>query len=436
MTSKKTAICLFALCSVCNSLMAQSTTNSPYSRFGLGELNDGSMGFNKAMAGLHQGFRDGTRINRMNPASYSAVDSLTFLLDVGLTLQSTHLSMGEEKVTANNASFDYICGAFRIAPKTGISFGIVPYTSVGYSYSSKQDLVADHWSEEAQYNLNTCSGDGGLHKAYIGIGTSPFRNFSIGANFSYLWGDINHSFVPVAYSDGSVNSDFLNSSRYYESSIRSYSLDFGVQYELKFKKNRSLTIGATYDMGHKLHGDATLRTSGSSTDTVTVKNAYETPNTFGVGLRYKNGNKWSVGADYTLQKWGSCSMPWLNSNQEYVVTEGLMKDRHTVTLGGEYTPDAFGRSFFKRSTYKLGVSYSTPYIITNGTDGPKEYAATCGFTTPIKSSWNGRNILLNVAFQWVKASPTDKLSQISENYFRLSVGITFNERWFEKWKVQ
>ncbi len=394
------------------------------------------MGFNKAMAGLHQGFRDGTRINRMNPASYSAVDSLTFLLDVGLTLQSTHLSMGGDKVTANNASFDYICGAFRIAPKTGISVGLVPYTSIGYSYSSQQDLVADHWSEEEQYNLNTCSGDGGLHKAYIGIGTSPIRNFSIGANFSYLWGDISHSFVPVAYSDGSVNSDFLNSSRYYESSIRSYSLDFGAQYELKLKKDRSLTIGATFDMGHKLHGDATMRTSGSSADTITLKNVYETPNSFGVGLLYKNGNKWSVGADYTLQKWGSCSLPWLNGNQEYVSMEGMMKDRHTVTLGGEYTPDVFSRSVLKRSTYKLGVSYSTPYVIINGTDGPKEYAVTGGFTTPVKSSWNGRNILLNVALQWVKASPTDKLSQISENYFRLSVGVTFNERWFEKWKVQ
>jgi hypothetical protein len=61
---------------------------------------------------------------------------------------------------------------------------------------------------------------------------------------------------------------------------------------------------------------------------------------------------------------------------------------------------------------------------------------TAGFTSPLKSSWNGRNILLNVALQWVKESPTDKLTQISENYFRLSVGITFNERWFEKWKVQ
>jgi hypothetical protein len=344
--------------------------------------------------------------------------------------------MGGDKVTANNASFDYICGAFRIAPKTGISVGLVPYTSIGYSYSSQQDLVADHWSEEEQYNLNTCSGDGGLHKAYIGIGTSPIRNFSIGANFSYLWGDISHSFVPVAYSDGSVNSDFLNSSRYYESSIRSYSLDFGAQYELKLKKNRSLTIGATFDMGHKLHGDATMRTSGSSADTITLKNAYETPNSFGVGLLYKNGNKWSVGADYTLQKWGSCSLPWLNGNQEYVSMEGMMKDRHTVTLGGEYTPDVFSRSVLKRSTYKLGVSYSTPYVIINGTDGPKEYAVTGGFTTPVKSSWNGRNILLNVALQWVKASPTDKLSQISENYFRLSVGVTFNERWFEKWKVQ
>ena len=34
------------------------------------------------------GFRDGNRINMQNPASYSAIDSLSFIFDVGSTLQN------------------------------------------------------------------------------------------------------------------------------------------------------------------------------------------------------------------------------------------------------------------------------------------------------------------------------------------------------------
>ena len=60
------------------SVMAQiSSTVSPYSQFGLGVLSDQSQGFNKGMGGLAMGLRGGGIINMQNPASYSAVDSLT-----------------------------------------------------------------------------------------------------------------------------------------------------------------------------------------------------------------------------------------------------------------------------------------------------------------------------------------------------------------------
>ena len=77
------------------------------------------------------------------------------------------------------------------------------------------------------------------------------------------------------------------------------------------------------------------------------------------------------------------------------------------------------------------MSYTTPYLIINGQDGPKEYAVSAGFGIPLMNIWNNRSIL-NVSGQWVRM---DAGSLLKENIFRINIGITFNERWFMKWKV-
>ena len=102
-------------------------SNSPYSRFGLGSLKDQSQGFNKAMSGVALGFRDGNRINMQNPASYSAIDSLSFIFDVGLTLQNVNFKSGGNSINAHNTTLDYINAGFRLCPGLGFSFGFIPF---------------------------------------------------------------------------------------------------------------------------------------------------------------------------------------------------------------------------------------------------------------------------------------------------------------------
>ena len=72
---------------------AQETgVNSAFTRYGLGRINDGSLGFNKAMAGTGYAWHDGKQLNMTNPASYARLDSLTFLMDVAGTLQASRVS--------------------------------------------------------------------------------------------------------------------------------------------------------------------------------------------------------------------------------------------------------------------------------------------------------------------------------------------------------
>ena len=42
--------------------------------------------------------------------------------------------------------------------------------------------------------------------------------------------------------------------------------------------------------------------------------------------------------------------------------------------------------------------------------------------------------MLNISGQYIKVSPKFK-GLMEENYLRINIGLTFNERWFMKWKV-
>ena len=410
------------------SVLAQSGTNSPYSQYGLGVLSEQSQGFNRGMNGLALGLRYNNQVNVQNPASYSAMDSLTMIFDVGLSGQITNFKENGRKLNANNADFEYAVGAFRLLPNVGIGFGLIPFTSVGYNYSNKPDTKFSSVSfTETHY------GSGGLHQAFVGVGWSFLKGFSAGANLSYLWGSYDRS-ISIASTDGNVNTEVKN----YSASVTSYKVDFGLQWQHRMSKDGVLTVGATYGVGHNLHADAEYKTSSTNSQTgvvteppaLKVDNALSIPHTFGFGLSWKHADRLTVGADYTLQKWGSLDYPEINSTTgDYVLKNGLLNDRSKITVGCEWVPNPLSMRFLNRVNYRIGASVATPYIKVNGQDGPKEYSVSAGFGIPVNK---GRSFF-NLSGQWVHASSS---GLITENTFRINVGITFNERWFMKWKVE
>lgn len=413
---------------------AQSGTNSPYSQYGLGILSEQAQGFNRGMNGLGLAFRNGHEVNMLNPASYSAADSLTMVLDVGASGQLTNFKEGNTKVNAKNANFEYAVALFRVMPRLGVSLGIVPFTNVGYSYSST-DVVSS-----SLYSVITHSGSGGLREVYIGTGWEPFKGLSVGVNVGYLWGDLTRSIT------NTTNQSAANTlSRIYSASISSYKLDFGAQYQQALSKNDVLTIGATFGLGHKMNGDALLinantdtQNSVSTQDTATIANAFKLPMTVGVGLALCHNNSLTVGADYSLQRWSSIDYPQFTGS-EYKLTSGLLSDRHKMTVGLDWIPSASAnwtglnlKNLLSHTHYRMGVSYATPYYKVNGQNGPKELSVSAGMGVPLVNKWGNRSVL-NVSVQWARQSATNL---ITENTFRINLGITFNERWFAKWKVE
>lgn len=431
----KKILCAAVLMGLPLALSAQSGTNSPYSQYGLGVLSDQSTGFNRGMNGVGLGFHEHNQLNTLNPASYAYLDSLTFIFDVGMSGQITNFKENDHRLNAKNADFEYAVAGFRVARHVGVSFGVIPYTNIGYSYSNTQK-VNDSSSSSTTYTT-TYSGDGGLHQVYVGAGWEPLRGFAVGANVAYLWGSYDRSMVN-SYSDNYVNT----LSKYYSATVNSYKLDIGAQYTARLSKDDRLTLGLTYGLGHKLGADPQCQvisknsqTSVSDTATLAVKNGLELPTSLGAGLLWNRQNRWKVGLDYVLQKWSSVVYPVyrVSAGQPvYSLEKGLFSDRHQLKFGGEFCPDEGSRRFFKRIHYRAGVSYASSYLKINGQDGPKEYGVSAGFGIPIVNTYNNRSIL-NVSAQWVRQDAKDF---ITENTFRINIGLTFNERWFAKWKVE
>lgn len=414
------------------SAFAQSGTNSPYSQYGLGQQSEQTSGFNRGMNGLGLGFREHNQVNYINPASYSSMDSLTFIFDVGLSGQITNFKENGHKINANNADFEYAVAGFRAFKNIGVSFGIIPFTNVGYDYA-----ITDHLDEDRSTTYtNTYSGSGGIHQVYLGAGWEIIKGLSIGANVSYIWGDYERSVVN-SYSDSYINT----LSKYYTATVNSYKLDFGLQYTANINKKNALTLGLTYGIGHKLSSTPECMVISNNTSTgvadttsFSVKDGLEIPMSLGAGLMWNYNNKMKVGADFTYQKWGSIKYPVykvVNDVPSYELTDNYYSDKYKVTVGGEFCNNEMSRKFLDRIKFRAGVSYSTPYLKINGQDGPKEIGVSAGFGIPIVNNYNNRSIL-NISGQWVHYTAKGMLT---ENTFRINIGLTFNERWFMKWKV-
>ena len=83
MQKNKSYFTLIFLC-FCGSLLAQNQINSPYSRFGIGDLQSNILSEYAAMGGSSIGSYNPNIVNPYNPASYSAFRANSFIFSTGV----------------------------------------------------------------------------------------------------------------------------------------------------------------------------------------------------------------------------------------------------------------------------------------------------------------------------------------------------------------
>ena len=214
-----------------------NNTTSPYSRYGLGDLQSSVFGRTAAMGGASIASRNSFQINTANPASYTAVDSLGFMFEFGVNGKFSNYKSDIANMKTNDVNFRYMTMNFQITNWLATSLGLMPYSDVGYDVKINEtvDNTGDIYSNYY--------GEGSLSRAYIGAAFEPVKNISIGANLNYLFGTLNRN--SEVYFLGA--SDFYNIQKYQKIRVSDFGLNFGLQATIPMKDKQHFVVGAVFE---------------------------------------------------------------------------------------------------------------------------------------------------------------------------------------------
>lgn len=409
------------------SAKAQITTQSPYSRYGLGNIKGLMLPQYRAMGGISTAINKPnlySNINMQNPASYTGIGLTT--LDIGMSGSFTRLKRGGAEDNSYNSTLSHVALAFPVvAGKSALSIGILPYSELGYEYSASGKLDTNN----VKYLY---SGEGGLTKAYIGYGQKIGDNFSIGGNLEYLFGNLQETRSTEVLSYPSIPSRQQS-----KNSVGGVTFSYGMQYQIPLGNKKSLTLGYSGSSSSSVNSKKTyLITQYNYNDLGEENNPFDTleirenanaklklPLIHNFGIAFQKENKWLVGADYRMGKWSKLSIEGVN--------QGL-QDSWGVSAGGQFIPDINSISgYFKRVEYRMGFMYDKTYIRLNDQD-IKQMAVTFGLGLPLASARSSIYRLNLTTEVGKRGSMTNGL--LEENYINLHLGFTLNDTWFKRFR--
>jgi len=403
--------------------LAQNSTNSPYTRYGYGNLADKAFISQRGMGGIGYGLRNPQMINPMNPASFSAVDSMTFMFDLGLTGQMAWFQDSSGNQLNKNGNLEYLAMQFPIAKRFGVGAGFEPVSYAGYTYATTDSLKIDG------LNQSLYSGSGGLSKVYAILSYDLLKKVSIGVKLSYLFGDVIHNIQNTPQTVTSSNA-YITAKN---DTLRAYGFlyDFGVQYHQPIGKFKILTIGAVYSPKisfgtRQMIGNPQIDpSSGTITnreDTVIGNLGYQMPESYGLGFTYTRLGKLTAGADILYQRW---------ADAKFAGKTDSLNNCLKVNVGAEYIPNRTSPNLLNKCRYRAGLYYSSSYININNLKY-NEFGVNLGLGIPLSD----KRSLLNVALEYSIVQPESNAALIKEKYFKLSLSYTFSESWFFKQRVQ
>jgi hypothetical protein len=412
---------LLLLLLISASTFSQKRTYSPFSRYGVGELNHSGFGQTAAMANTGIAVRTSYHLNRLNPASYSAIDTMSFFFEAGITGFTQSFKANQTKETHNNIDYSYFAMGFPITKTIHSSWGLRPFSNTGYNFEYRSES-----------GLTRAVGTGNLTSAYGGVSFKPTPNLSIGAHGTYLFGNIRHtSFLEfiddeTAYKYGSQSE--LHTSDFF--------LDFGMQYTQNFANNQNITLGVTFRPKTAISGNYQKTFAKGSqyaedgklfsnnqiipevSDTSDIK-SFDIPQSIGFGISYNRIEQLILSADYIISNWGSVTIPDGHSS--------TVDSKH-LSAGLQYTPDIRSQNYLSRMRYRAGIKYNEEYIEINNQQ-INDFGITFGLGLP----HNRSKTSINLAFELGKRTQADA-DHLTENYGKVTINFSFHEFWFGKRK--
>jgi hypothetical protein len=393
----------------------QTSTASPYSIFGLGQVDFNGSGKSRMLGGTGIGLKSDGYLNNLNPASYSALDSMSFIFEIGLQSSVTYYKSYDLQQRNSTTNINYLGMGFLLARGWSSSIGIKPFSHVGYN------IAVENYIEGTTDTYYTYfKGEGDINQIYWGHSISLIKNLSLGLNASYLFGPIEqeeHVLIPLT-------DDELILTR--KKHVRGLYLDYGLQYSITGKK-WDYTMGMVYGPKKELKSTYTLTILNSydtlSSETIADDNRYIMPQKFGLGFSMINKDKTiSLSADYRFEEWSKLDLNVVGADY---------KNSHRYSFGLELIPGNNMRdSYIKRIHYMFGGYYTFSNLEYKGVK-LDEKGLSLGFGFPIKKNTS----FINLGFDIGERGSLES-GLIKENFYNVNISFSLKDDWFVKQKYR
>lgn len=412
-------------------VLSQVSQDNIYSRFGLGDIVNTGSGTERAMGGTGIALRTKGVLNFQNPAALNAIDTFSFILDIGMQGKYSSYQSSSNSSRYSDLNAGHIAIGFPIAAWWKAGFSMTPYSFLGYSV---KDTTTIKGSNELINNYYT--GSGGTNALTMYNGFKIYRNFYAGFSLIYLFGNMQNN----QYTDHNINilsNSFFSTTTYQSNSIiGGFYTNLGLQVSDTIAKKFVVTFGATYGPSAKIRARSDLFvknelvvSSTSRSDTIFnqagVNSNVVIPARFGIGMSIVH-EKFTFAFDYVQQNWSSSTILGVNDN---------LVNMRSFRAGLEIIPkyNSF-TSYLARVRYRAGYHFTNTYLsLTDPTDPSQprrqinDYGVSFGLGLPFRNT----PAVLNISFEAGKRGTTmDHL--ILENYAVIYMSIALGDIWFLK----
>ncbi len=416
------------------------TDNSPYTRFGLGDLYSNAPVASLAQGGTGVTWSHNCAGNFANPAALGSMDLTAY--EIGVTGRYSQYSSALANSTGATVGINNLSLSFPIfnplnqiglvkkrSWKWGMGLGLNPYSGIDYNIVQKDTLDGIGPTTRSYF------GRGGIYQLQWANGFK-YKNIQAGIAFSYLFGKSLYYKTIQFNSLSYAASDLFNDDILYNGLV----IRPGAQYDITLTQKRADETEDDYRRRDKMHlilgATANIVATATASNTYTYarrqNNINETvdqatnnkseltlPSTYTGGVRLQQDNNWSIAAEYENANWSV----YKNDLQK----GDSLANTTALRFGGEWTPNykSFG-SYWSRVSYRAGYIMTTDPRVVKGTQLSKS-AVTFGLGLPVRLP-RGLPSFVNVSVELGKMGAKDLIQQ---DYAKLTLGFSLNDNtWF------
>jgi hypothetical protein len=431
-------------------VQAQSSgSGSIYSRFGVGELHGFSSSQSQALGGGAYALRSLNYNAAQNPALWSDQVYTRFLMGGSFRAVDVRDGDGREGLL-QSGSLDAIHFSFPLYRRSlGVGLAFQPYSQSDFRVTRDGSVTLPSGTP-APYEVEF-DGSGGLNLLRGGLGYKINETLRVGASADVLFG-IRESRRTTRFTDPQQAGALRSAEVVDEVQLFGVTGTFGghLAFRNVVQDEDALSIGLSVTLPASLSGERVqiLEDEDPSTpnDTLRVVDGDDLrsdvdgdvtlPLRSRFGLSYQFDQRWTFVLDGEYGRWSDFSSSFDGVGQPRpfpVGGEASLDNRWRVSTGAEVVPGGDDRlaSYLSRIAYRLGGYLEHAYVQPDPTEDVRVWGVTGGLSLPTPAA--GTRIDLNGQ---AGRRGTTAGSLVRDTFYRVSLSISFGERWFQERKLR